>query len=92
MGCLIPGCPEGPEPDSREQQSWVGLQSWVAYWCWSVGSHCQAQSRLLTASYQQTLSVFSAALGDTGCAHGAGPCARGVPALWQGYARASGLS
>lgn len=41
---------------------------------WSVGSHCQAQSRLLTASYQQTLSVFSAAPGDTGCAHGAGPC------------------
>lgn len=57
---------------------------------WSVGSHCQAQSRLLTASYQQTLNVFSAAPGDTGCAHGAGPCVcarvclccgRGMPGL-----------
>lgn len=51
MGCLVPGCPEGPEPDSCEQQSWVGLQSWVAYWwleCWEPlpGPELAADSQL----------------------------------------------
>lgn len=92
MDCLVPVCPEGPEPDSCEQQSWVGLQNWVAYW-WlecveplsgpepAVGSQLSADTKcVLSNSWRHWLCTW----GRPVCVY--------LPVLWQGYARASGFS
>lgn len=86
VGCLVPGWPEGPKPDSHGQQGWVGLQSWVTDWwleCWEPppgpGAGCwrPVSSRCRVCS-QQLLETLAVHVGQA--------CVR-VPVLWQGCAR-----
>lgn len=96
MGCLVPWWPEGPEPDSRGQQGWVGPQSWVTHWwleCWELPPGPGAQPSQLGCQRPGSgrCGVCSQQLLETLAVHVGQACVR-VPVLWRGCARTPGSS